>query len=98
MNEDINKILNNQLHDSYFQLAEFYLNNKEFEKYELYLMKIISDNPDYLVEAIKRLNLEKNESIRKIQNSYAYKLGNIILKPLRIVKEAVVRRKSKIYS
>jgi len=91
-NEDTNKILNNQLHDSYFRLAEYYLNNKEFEKYELCLMKIISGNPNYLVEAIKRLNQEKDESIRKLQNSYAYKLGNIILKPLRIVKEAVVLR------
>jgi len=87
--EDINQILNNQLHESYFQLAEYYLQNKDFEKYESYLMKIIRGNPNYLFEVIKTIRKEKYESIRKTQNSYSYKLGDIILKPLRIVRNTI---------
>jgi glycosyltransferase involved in cell wall biosynthesis len=85
-NEDINQILNNRLHDSYFQLAEYYLQNRDFEKYKLYLMNIISGNPNYIVEAIKTIEGAKYDSIRKMRNSYSYKLGKIILRPIRIVK------------
>lgn len=83
--EDINQILNNQLFNIYFQLAEYYLKNRDSEKCKLYLMKIISDNPNYLLEAIKTMMQEKTEGIR-IQNSYSYKLGNIILDPIRRIR------------
>jgi glycosyltransferase involved in cell wall biosynthesis len=86
-NGNINQILNNSLHDHIFQLAEYYLQNGDYEKYKLYLMKIIVDNPDYLIEAIKTIKEEKYEGIRKIKDSYSYKLGNMLLKPLRKVKK-----------
>jgi hypothetical protein len=49
-------------------------------------MNIISGNPNYIVEAIKTIEGAKYDSIRKMRNSYSYKLGKIILRPIRIVK------------
>jgi glycosyltransferase involved in cell wall biosynthesis len=86
----INQNLNNCLHDSDFQLAEYYLKNRDYEKYKLCLMRIIvrmSNDTDCLVEEIKKMDKEKYDSIRKMKNSYSHKLGNIILKPLRIVRK-----------
>ena len=94
-NEDINEILNNQLHDSCFQLVKYYLRIKDSEKYKLYLMKIINGNPNFLIEAIKKMNQERDEDIREIINSYSYKVGKIILKPIRIVRNAIFRRKER---
>jgi glycosyltransferase involved in cell wall biosynthesis len=91
--KNINQIIHNRLHDYNSELAEYYLNNRDYEKSKLYLKKIGSYNQNYLFDVIEKINEEKYESIRKIQDSYSYKLGNIILKPLRIVKEAVFRRK-----
>jgi len=92
--EDINEILNNQLHDSYFQLSEYYLQNSDFERYKFYLMKIIVNNPDYLVEVIKTIKENKRASIKKVKDSYSFKLGNIILKPLRIVRKTVQKSRA----
>ena len=43
-NNDINKILNNNLHKANFHLAECYLKNDDYEKCKFYLMKMRRNN------------------------------------------------------
>ncbi len=64
--KDINHILNNQLLDSYLQIVEHYIQNKEIEKSKFYLMKIIENDPVYLLELIKSLRTKKRASINEI--------------------------------
>lgn len=85
-NENVNKILNNQLYDSYLQVAEYYFQNGDIEKCKVYLMKIIEKNPYYLLEVIKE---EKFARIKKIEGTYSWR----ITAPLRWLANKIMPNK-----
>lgn len=75
--EDTNKILNNQLLDSSFLVAKHYLNNCDYEKYKIYLMKIIDNNPYYLVDALMKINAEHSCQLDNLNQVLAKRDGQL---------------------